>query len=83
MINLEQVNSYNDKGYLVVENAIPQDKLKELQRVSMTLEMASGRAGFGVGMRKRSLTNVPFSVSTTAPFIPEPPTSIPSISIIY
>ena len=24
--------------------------LKELQRVSMTLEMASGRAGFGVGM---------------------------------
>ena len=34
MINLEQVNSYNDKGYLVVENAIPQDKLKELQRVT-------------------------------------------------
>ena len=31
MINLDQVKSYNDKGYLVVENAIPQDKLKELQ----------------------------------------------------
>jgi hypothetical protein len=57
--------------------------LKELQRVSMTSEMASGRAGFGVGMRKRSLTNVPFTVSTIAPLIPEPPTSIPSISIIY
>ena len=34
MINLDQVKSYNDKGYLVVENAIPQDKLKELQRVT-------------------------------------------------
>ena len=34
MINLDQIKSYNDKGYLVVENAIPQDKLKELQRVT-------------------------------------------------
>ena len=34
MITNEQVNYYKDKGYLVVENAIPQEKLKELQRVT-------------------------------------------------
>ena len=34
MITNEQVNYYKDKGYLVVENAIPLDKLKELQRVT-------------------------------------------------
>ena len=34
MITNEQINYYKDKGYLVVENAIPQDKLKELQKVT-------------------------------------------------
>ncbi len=34
MISNEQINYYKDKGYLVVENAIPQDKLEELQRVT-------------------------------------------------
>lgn len=34
MITNEQINYYQDKGYLVVENAIPQDKLKELQKVT-------------------------------------------------
>ena len=34
MITNEQINYYKDKGYLVLENAIPQDKLKELQKVT-------------------------------------------------
>ena len=34
MLSTEQINSYNEKGYLVVENAIPVDKLKELQQVT-------------------------------------------------
>ena len=34
MITNQQINYYKDKGYLVVENAIPQDKLKELQKVT-------------------------------------------------
>ena len=34
MITNEQINYYKDKGYLVVENAIPQDKLEELQKVT-------------------------------------------------
>ena len=34
MITNEQINYYKDKGYLVVKNAIPQDKLKELQKVT-------------------------------------------------
>ena len=34
MLTTEQINSYNEKGYLVVENAIPVDKLKELQQVT-------------------------------------------------
>ena len=33
MLTTEQINSYNEKGYLVVENAIPVEKLKELQQV--------------------------------------------------
>ena len=31
MLSDDQINSYNEKGYLVVEGAIPADKLKELQ----------------------------------------------------
>ena len=34
MLSEDQINSYNEKGYLVVENAIPADKLKELQQVT-------------------------------------------------
>lgn len=34
MINEEQINSYNEKGYLVVEDAISQDKLVELQKIT-------------------------------------------------
>ena len=34
MITDEQINSYNNKGYLVVENAIPEEKLKQLQEVT-------------------------------------------------
>ncbi len=34
MITNEQINYYKEKGYLVVENAIPQDKLRELQKVT-------------------------------------------------
>ena len=34
MITKDQVNSYNEKGYLIIENAIPSDKLKELQKVT-------------------------------------------------
>ena len=34
MITNEQLNSYNDKGYLVVQNVIPSEKLKEIQNVT-------------------------------------------------
>ena len=34
MLSQDQINSYNEKGYLVVENAIPVDKLKNLQHVT-------------------------------------------------
>ena len=34
MLSNDQINSYNEKGYLVVEGAIPADKLKELQQVT-------------------------------------------------
>ena len=34
MLSEDQINSYNEKGYLVVEGAIPADKLKELQQVT-------------------------------------------------
>ena len=34
MITKDQVKSYNKKGYLIIENAIPSDKLKELQEVT-------------------------------------------------
>ena len=34
MLSEDQINSYNEKGYLVVEDAIPADKLKELQQVT-------------------------------------------------
>ena len=34
MLSQDQINSYNEKGYLVVENAIPEDKLKNLQHVT-------------------------------------------------
>jgi len=51
--------------------------------VFITSEIASGVAGFGVGIRIRSLINSPFFVSTMAPFIPDPPISIPNILIVY
>ena len=34
MINETQINSYKEKGYLIVENAIPEEKLKKLQNVT-------------------------------------------------
>ena len=34
MLTTEQINSYNQKGYLVVENAIPVDKLKAFDNLA-------------------------------------------------
>ena len=34
MINNEQIDYYKQKGYLVVESAIPEEKLKELQNTT-------------------------------------------------
>ena len=34
MLNVDQINYYNEKGYLVVDNAIPKEKLLELQKVT-------------------------------------------------
>ena len=34
MIKDDQVNSFNEKGYLVVENLLPENILKDLQKVT-------------------------------------------------
>ena len=34
MITDQEIKSYNEKGYLVVEGAIPPEKLRELQKVT-------------------------------------------------
>ena len=34
MITEDQIKSYQKKGYLVVENAIPSNKLKNLQDIT-------------------------------------------------
>jgi ectoine hydroxylase-related dioxygenase (phytanoyl-CoA dioxygenase family) len=34
MLTDEQIKNYNEKGYIIVENAIPPEKLKELQKVT-------------------------------------------------
>src|SRR5258708_29541239 len=44
-------------------------------------EMAAGVAGTGASTRIRSANTLPFLVLTGAPFIPEPPISMPSIFI--
>ena len=45
------------------------------------LPQPAGLAGCGVSIRRRSRTNSPRSVSTIAPLMPEPPISMPRISI--
>ena len=49
----------------------------------ITLATASGVAGFGVGILCLFVSNSPVFVFTIAALIPEPPTSIPNIFIIY
>jgi hypothetical protein len=55
---------------------------KFLMIASIVSITAFGVAGLGVGIRYLSVTSSPLFVSTIAPFIPDPPTSIPNIFIV-
>ena len=54
------------------------DQLNEAVICFTTSATASGRAGRGVAIFCRSVTNLPVVTSTGAPLMPEPPMSMPS-----
>ena len=61
MIKDDQVKSFNEKGYLVIENLLPENILKELQKVTddkVVIQMEQLEEVFNTHLSNLCLVNI-------------------------